>query len=53
MSSSDPGSAGYQSTQILEPGQNVPVVIDGALVGQIAVLDLLPPQEKRASGGES
>ena len=50
---SDPGSAGYQSTKILKLGQDVPVVIDGVLVGQIAVSDLLPPREKRASGGES
>ena len=49
---SDPGSAGYQSTQIFKPGEVVPVVIDGALVGQIAVSELLPPREKRTSGGE-
>jgi Uma2 family endonuclease len=49
---SDPGSAGYQSTQIKKPGEEVPVVIDGALVGQIAVSELLPTREKRTSGGE-
>jgi Uma2 family endonuclease len=50
---SDPGSAGYQSTQILKPSQNVPVVIDGLPIGQIAVSELLPRRELRKIGGES
>jgi Uma2 family endonuclease len=37
-----PGPAGYQSRQDLKPGQDVPVVVDGAEVGRIAVADLLP-----------
>jgi Uma2 family endonuclease len=50
---SDPGSSGYGSTQILKPAETVPVVIDGVSVGQIAVSELLPPRERRTSGGES
>jgi Uma2 family endonuclease len=50
---SDPGSAAYRSTQVLKSGQDVAVVIDGALVGHIAVSELLPPREKKTSGGES
>ncbi len=50
---SDPGPSGYRSTQILKPGETVPVVIDGLTVGQIAVAELLPPRERRTSGGES
>lgn len=50
---SDPGPAGYRSTQIFKPGETVPVVIDGIPVGQISVAELLPPRAKQASGGES
>jgi len=39
---SDPGPAGYQSTQVIKPGQDVPVVLDGLEVGRIAAKDLLP-----------
>ena len=46
---SNPGSAGYQSTQILKPGQDVPVVIDGVHVGQIGVSELLPPPSSSIS----
>ena len=49
---SEPGLNGYQSSQIFKPGQDLAVVIDGALVGQIAVSELLPPREQRTSGGE-
>jgi Uma2 family endonuclease len=38
----DPGPGGYRSRRDFKPGQSVPVVIDGALVGQIAVSDILP-----------
>jgi hypothetical protein len=38
----DPGPAGYDSCQIFDTGQDVPVVIEGVVVGQIAVSDLLP-----------
>ena len=41
---SDPGSTGYQSRQIKRPGQDVEVLIDGALVGRIAVSELLAPR---------
>ena len=38
----DPGPAGYESRQFFTTGQEVPVVIDGALAGQIAVAEILP-----------
>jgi Uma2 family endonuclease len=38
----DPGPAGYASRQDFLCGQQVPVVIDGQQVGQIAVDDILP-----------
>jgi len=36
------GPDGYGPSEILKPGQAVPVVIDGIKVGQIAVSDILP-----------
>ncbi len=39
---SDPGPGGYQSSQVMKPGQDIPVVIDGAELGRIAATDLLP-----------
>ena len=39
---SGPSSAGYSSREIFLAGNAVPVVIDGATVGRIAVEDLLP-----------
>jgi Uma2 family endonuclease len=41
---SSPGPAGYQSTQVVKPDQEIPVVIDGIEVGRIAATDLLPPR---------
>jgi len=38
----DPGSDNYSSCIIFQPGQSVPVVINGVEVGQIAVADILP-----------
>ena len=38
----DPSPGGYQSSQVLRPGQDVVVVIDGAEAGHIAVADMLP-----------
>ncbi len=38
----DPGAAGYDSCQFFNPGQDVPVVIDGTVIGRIAVSDILP-----------
>ena len=38
----DPGPAGYATRTDYRPGQQVPVVIGGQPVGQIAVDDLLP-----------
>jgi Uma2 family endonuclease len=39
---SDPARGRYRSTQVYQPGQDVPVVIAGSQVGQIAVKDILP-----------
>ncbi len=38
----DPGPDGYAMTEVHGPGSQVPVVIDGGVVGRIAVDDLLP-----------
>jgi Uma2 family endonuclease len=40
---SDPGSDGYGTSQIYPEGQSVPVVINGMVLGEIAVSDILPP----------
>ena len=37
-----PCPEGYRSRQVFNPGQTVPVVIDGIEVGRIAVADILP-----------
>ncbi len=37
-----PGPDGYQSSEILKPGQDVVVLIDGVEAGRIAVADILP-----------
>jgi Uma2 family endonuclease len=39
---SSPIPAGYQSRQVFQSGQDVPVVIDGSVVGHIAVVNILP-----------
>jgi Uma2 family endonuclease len=39
---SNPAPDGYRTLQVLKPGQDVPVLIDGREVGQIAVADILP-----------
>jgi Uma2 family endonuclease len=40
---SGPGAApAYGQVQTFPPGSSVPVVLDGAVVGQVAVNDLLP-----------
>jgi Uma2 family endonuclease len=38
----NPGPDGYQSSEILKPGQDVAVSIEGVEVGRIAVTDILP-----------
>ena len=38
----DPSPAGYASCQFFVAGQDVPVVIDGVVVGRIVVSDILP-----------
>jgi Uma2 family endonuclease len=40
---SDPCPTGYQSRQDFQPGQHVPLTIDGVKQGSIAVSDVLPP----------
>jgi Uma2 family endonuclease len=37
-----PGSDGYLSSEIMKPGQEVAVLIDGAEIGRIPVSDILP-----------
>jgi Uma2 family endonuclease len=39
---SDPRGAGYADTKTFGMHEHVPVVLDGALVGQIAVIELMP-----------
>ncbi len=39
---SGPGSDGYLSSEVLKPGQEVAVLIDGAEIGRIPVSDILP-----------
>jgi hypothetical protein len=39
---SNPRRGDYGSSQIPEPGQDVPLPIDGAVIDGIAVADLLP-----------
>ncbi|HKI19535.1 MAG TPA: Uma2 family endonuclease [Isosphaeraceae bacterium] len=38
----DPGPGGYGTRQILKPGQEVSVVVDGVERGRIAVVDIMP-----------
>jgi Uma2 family endonuclease len=47
-----PGADGYSACVTYKPGESVPVVIDGAEVGRIAVSDILPPPDP-AAGGDS
>ena len=39
---SEPTSDGYGSVRAYKPGEDVPIVLDGAEVGRIAVSDILP-----------
>ena len=39
---SGPAPDGYRSSLVYMPGQEIPIVIDGATVGQVAVIELLP-----------
>jgi Uma2 family endonuclease len=39
---SDPGPSGYRSHEVLAPGHMLPVIIDGVVIGEIAVSDILP-----------
>jgi Uma2 family endonuclease len=39
---SNPRRGVYRSSQVFVPGQDVPLVIDGDVIGRIAVADLLP-----------
>ncbi len=37
-----PTADGYGLLEVFGPGQDIPVVLDGAIVGRIAVSDMLP-----------
>jgi Uma2 family endonuclease len=39
---SNPGPSGYQSHEVLAPGHVLSVVIDGVVIGEIPVADILP-----------
>jgi Uma2 family endonuclease len=39
---SDPGPDDYRSCQVFKPGQVIPLVIDNAVAGEIAVAEILP-----------
>ncbi len=39
---SDPGPSGYRSHEILAPGHMLSVVIDGVVIGEVPVSDILP-----------
>jgi Uma2 family endonuclease len=39
---SNPGPDGYRTREVFASGANVPVVLDGSMLGQIAVVDILP-----------
>jgi Uma2 family endonuclease len=39
---SDPGPDGYRTREVFTAGTNVPIVIDGAVIGHVAVNDILP-----------
>lgn len=39
---SSPGPGAYRSAQVFRSGQQVPVILDGRLIGQIGVDDVLP-----------
>jgi Uma2 family endonuclease len=39
---SNPGPSGYRSHEVLAPGHVLSVVIDGVVIGEIAVADILP-----------
>jgi hypothetical protein len=41
---------GYGKPHIFDPGQFVPVVVEGKEVGRIAVVDILPPPDARSGG---
>jgi len=46
-----PRRGGYKKPRIFKPGQAVPVVINSAEVGRIAVADILPPEPSAETNG--
>ncbi len=46
-----PRRGGYKKPRIFKRGQSVPVVINGAEVGRIAVADILPPDPSAETNG--
>jgi Uma2 family endonuclease len=47
----DPGPAGYRSSEVFPEGQSVPVVIDGEPLGWIAVAEVLPSRPAAPAAG--
>lgn len=47
----DPGPAGYRATEVFPEGQSVPVVIDGQMLGRIAIEEILPSRPLAPSAG--
>ena len=39
---SDPGPGGYRAHEVVTPGHVLSVVIDGVVIGEIPVSDILP-----------
>ena len=46
-----PGPGGYAACVTFKPGESIPVVINRAEVGRIAVADILPPEPAAESNG--
>ncbi len=46
-----PGPGGYAAREDFEIGRDVPVIIGGVKVGQIAVSDILPPGPPASGNG--
>ncbi len=47
------GATRYGKPRIFKAGQSVPVVVDGKEVGQLAVVDILPPPDPAADGNRA
>jgi Uma2 family endonuclease len=47
------GNSGYGKPRVLKAGQSAPVVVEGKVVGRLAVTDILPSIEPAAGGNGS